>query len=129
MNLHDEIQQLINAYPNFKPPNPDGLLDVYEKNLSDIPDWLLAAAVEEHIRTSRFFPSVAELREASKRISNSKDMQYAAEKEIIPAWSGDVYWQAMDLFNASLGGEVSDADMRRNTSWIAYERRAGDKQA
>jgi len=127
MPVKNEIARLLDAYPSFTPRNAKGTIDTYTAHLSDIPDWLLAAAVEEHIRTSRFFPSVAELREASKRISNSKDMQHATQKEVVPTWSGDVYWQAMDLFNASLGGEVSDADMRRNTSWIAYERRTVDQ--
>ena len=129
MGLHEEIQQLIIAYPNFKSPNPDGLLDVYEKNLSDIPDWLLAKAVAAHIRSSKFFPSVAELRELASNLANSDDVEYAQPKTEIPPWSKEVFWIANDLYMKWLYGEISDAELNRNVYWIAAKRRDAEMAA
>lgn len=125
--IKDSITKLLDAYPSFNPRNIKGTVATYSAALTDIPEWLLDQAVDEHIKTSKFFPSVAELREVSKKLSNTTDLQHAQPETEIPAWSLDVYWQAMSLFNDSLVGEVTDADMRRNVNWISYERRVADK--
>jgi pterin-4a-carbinolamine dehydratase len=123
MTVKTEISRLLDAYPNFTPRNAKGTIDTYVMHLSDIPEWLLSQAVDEHIKTSKFFPSVAELRDLAKRLANTADIEHAHPAVEIPTWSVDVYWQAMSLMNDSLAGEITEAELRRNVNWIAYERR------
>lgn len=125
--IKDEITKLIDAYPNFAPRNLKGTLEIYSQKLSDIPEWLLAKAVDEHIKTSKFFPSVSELRELAKRLANTADLEQAHPAAEIPAWSTEVYWQAMSLFNDSLAGVIEEPVLRRDVNWLAYERRVAEK--
>jgi len=124
--IKDEITKLLDAYPNFAPRNLKGTITTYSEALTDIPEWLLSQAVNEHIRTSKFFPAIAELRELARNLANTADVEHAKPAEEVPAWSGDTYWAAMSLFNDSLAGEVKEPDMRRNVNWIAYERRTAE---
>jgi hypothetical protein len=125
--IKDEITKLLDAYPSFSPRNLKGTITTYSAALSDIPEWLLSQAVDEHIKSSKFFPAVAELRQLSERLSNTRDLEHAQPETEIPAWNANTYWAAMSVFNDSLAGEVKDGDLRRNVSWIAYERRVADK--
>ena len=125
--IKDEITKLLDAFPNFSPRNLKGTITTYSAALSDIPEWLLSRAVDEHIKTSKFFPAIAELRQLSERLSNTRDLEHAQPGTEIPEWNPATYWQAMSLFNDSLAGEVTDADLRRNVNWIAYERRTAEK--
>lgn len=56
---------LIAAYPAWTCGNPDFTLSVYERMLVDIPIDVLQAAAIRHVATSRFFPTVAELRDGA----------------------------------------------------------------
>lgn len=61
--LHALIANLARAYP--RQAITAETLAVYVEHLSDIPDDLLADIGREWIRTERFFPSIAELRNAA----------------------------------------------------------------
>ena len=125
--IQSEINKLLDAFPNFSPRNLKGTITTYSAALSDIPEWLLSQAVDEHIKTSKFFPAVSELRDAARRLANTPDVEQAQPKIEIPTWSLDVYWQAMSLFNDGLAGEIQEPQLRRDVNWIAYERRTAEK--
>lgn len=50
-------------WPMFQIPNPEGTLHAYQLGLSDVPYDIGMVAAEKAIRTARFFPTVAELRD------------------------------------------------------------------
>lgn len=54
------------AYPRFQPPPQTN--SVYAELLADIPDDVLDAAAKHRAATSKWFPSVAELRDAAGEI-------------------------------------------------------------
>ena len=54
---------LMSSYPNTKPTKET--LSVYQRLLSDIPLEFLQAGALKHATENKWFPSVAELREAS----------------------------------------------------------------
>jgi hypothetical protein len=56
------------AYPD-KSRKKDTLL-LYQRFLSDIPPYILQEAADRHIRSSSWFPSIAELRAISANIAN-----------------------------------------------------------
>ena len=58
---------------------------LYERLLADLPDEALRTAALRHIATSKWFPTVAELRTAAAEIVNPS----SAEQTAIEAW-GDV---------------------------------------
>jgi hypothetical protein len=57
------VAVLMAHWPNHPIPNPDATIAAYQLGLSDVPYQLGMAAAEKAIRTSRFFPTVAELRD------------------------------------------------------------------
>lgn len=69
--ISDVLNLLASAYPNFgeKVPDPQATLDLYERLLSDVPAPLLLQAAEQHIRSGKWFPSVAELRAQAYKLS------------------------------------------------------------
>ena len=127
--IKDEITKLLDAYPSFSPRNLKGTITTYSAALSDIPEWLLSQAVDEHIKVSKFFPSIAELRQLSERLSNTRDLEHAQPDTEIPAWSAEVYWQSTEVYNQWLCEEISDAELNRNVYWIARKRREADTAA
>lgn len=121
--IKDELLRLLDAYPNFTPRNPTGQLDTYQRHLGDIPDWLLTRAVDAHIRSSKFFPSVAELREHAERIANTDNLSMAHEPGELPPYNNATYWAAMGMFNASLAGEVTESALYHDPNWIVVSGR------
>lgn len=47
-------------------------LQLYVEHLSDIPIYILDAAADLHIQTSSFFPRIAELRQAAKKVTGGQ---------------------------------------------------------
>ena len=120
MTIKNEIARLLDAYPSFTPRNPAGQLETYQRHLGDIPEWLLAQAVDAHIRESKFFPSVAELRALCHKLSGTVELANAQKPGT--QWSTATYWQAMSLFNAGLkAGNVELDDAAQQ--WQTYQRR------
>lgn len=82
----DDIRQIIGtlslAYPNFerdkRPDQLAAMIDIYHRTLYDIDAHLLEAAVMQHITNSKWFPTVAELREAALSIVHFSD--FSAEE-------------------------------------------------
>ena len=61
MNIGPILKQLFAAFPNTQ--ISDGTVAVYMRLLSDIPPEALQIAVDQAIATSKFLPTVAELRD------------------------------------------------------------------
>ena len=66
------------AYPRFTLRKET--IEVYARCLADLPDAVLEAAAKDCIARSRFFPTVAELREAAHGIT------HAGEETAYEAW-------------------------------------------
>lgn len=71
------------AYPSFK--TPAATIEVYSRALSDLDYPLAEAAVLDAISKSRFFPTIAEIRETAARLVTGAD----SRKPALEAW-GDV---------------------------------------
>jgi hypothetical protein len=56
------------AYPNFKPADPDQLIEVWSRKLADFEERILDAAVDQIIEHSKFFPTLNEFLEAAKEL-------------------------------------------------------------
>lgn len=65
--ITEVLAVLVSAYPNVK--LAPATVSVYERILSEIPVEALEAATLQHIASSRFFPTVAELREAALELA------------------------------------------------------------
>lgn len=57
------VAVLMAHWTNHAVPNPDATIAAYQIGLADVPYDLGMVAAEKAIRTSRFFPTVAELRD------------------------------------------------------------------
>jgi len=72
------LQRLAAAFPSQNSITAD-TLKVYIESLSDYSPEVLAQAAQEWIRTGKFFPKVAELREIADRIAK----QSRAEPDVL----------------------------------------------
>jgi hypothetical protein len=61
------LDRLLHAYPEKRLEKPT--LKVYLEELADIPPQLLEQAASQHIRSSPYFPRIAELRQISHQLS------------------------------------------------------------
>lgn len=61
------LEELIAAYP--EKALSKNTLDLYFSHLQDIPGITLAAAAGNHIRTSPWFPKIAELRQGAAKLA------------------------------------------------------------
>lgn len=75
----EQVQKLldiiVDAYPQFE--LSPGRIDLYKKMLSDLDVEALAAAVKQHIATSKFPPTIAELRQGAATVSGPALPSYA----------------------------------------------------
>lgn len=107
------LNALLQAYPRTE--IGAGTLDLYRSMLSDIPERVLLAGIAECIATSTWFPSIAEVRTACRRMAPPEDeIPTAAE-----AWE-EIRGQLGDSrrgpeFSSPLGAEA----LRRTNSWLA----------
>ena len=56
------LQTLRGAYPKYKAPNVDTLIDLWVRKFGDLEPGILLRAVDLHIDRSVFFPGVAEIK-------------------------------------------------------------------
>jgi hypothetical protein len=82
MAIQRVLQLLIEAYPNAN--LADKTIPLYARLLADFPEQLLEAACLQHIATSRFFPTVAELREVA--LSLYQQAEGSTHPEPMEAW-------------------------------------------
>jgi hypothetical protein len=87
----------------------DTRLEVYALALADVPIDLLKLAVAEWIRKEKFFPRVSELRRLALQIQERGESE--SEFETPVSSLRKAYWEAMQVFNASLRGELAEADV------------------
>lgn len=78
------------AYPNMK--TPAATIEVYHRALADLDAELCEAAILDCVSKCKFFPTVAELREAAARLAVGADTR----KPALEAW-GDVR-RAVDAY-------------------------------
>ena len=67
----DNLERLTYAYPSQKLERQT--LEVYLEKLADIPGYLLERAVDKHIKSSKWFPRVAELRDTATDLAHTQD--------------------------------------------------------
>lgn len=67
------LDRLISAYPTSKIDNQEETILVYADSLEDIPGYLLEEAVDECIKTMKWFPSVSEVRKEASKLAHSWD--------------------------------------------------------
>ena len=64
------------AYPAINVSS--ATMDVYRRHLEDVPPGELMAGAEQHMKASRFFPTIAELRTVfDKRVADGKRIEKA----------------------------------------------------
>ena len=66
MSTQRVLEILTASYPNTEITSDT--IRIYDRLLSDIPEGVLEAACVQHIAQSRFFPTVAEMRELSSKL-------------------------------------------------------------
>src|SRR3990170_5734594 len=89
MATPDEITNILlilqDNYQYFKPTNPAALAETWQSKLSDIPDRILTAAADTWILESKWFPSIAEMRDAAAKVANlpnSRDFGSVPEQHV-----------------------------------------------
>jgi hypothetical protein len=111
----DILQVLTKLADSYGMGLTDSQITIYTDTLSDIPVDALERAATEHIKTSKWFPKVAELRAIAIK---DRSWQYEQERQD----EIRIYWQAMENFNASLRGELTKDELYREPAWKYYER-------
>lgn len=81
------LADLVDALPPQQPLTA-GAAEVYRRNLADVPPALLQQAAERCIRTCRWFPRVAEIREAAAEIA----LQLPGEARALDQIDNRVRW-------------------------------------
>lgn len=76
-DIRPVLKQLFEAYPNNKAS--EGTVAMYYRLLQDIPPDDLQMAVDQCIASSRFLPTIAELRETWHSLTRTLGQQSAAE--------------------------------------------------
>jgi hypothetical protein len=84
MSTPDEIIEVLEtlalAYP--EKANDKRTLALYLEHLADIPAHLLASAARQHINTSNWFPRIAELRSAARKLAGTPYFESLPERPI-----------------------------------------------
>jgi hypothetical protein len=75
LEIIQTFKLLRDAYPYYKPDNPDGIMDIWVRKLGNTPAPVLKRAAEMHMEANKFFPSLAEM------IENLKPAEYAVAQE------------------------------------------------
>jgi hypothetical protein len=65
MTTAEILADFPNAYPSFFAKTSLDVMRMYVRQLSDIPETVLAAVINDLIRTEKFMPSIAQIREAA----------------------------------------------------------------
>jgi len=75
MATKDEIQKVLRmlkaAYPNYRPEDPEAMIDVYARKLAQFSAGALEKAVDQYIDHGKFFPTVSELIALARTNSNA----------------------------------------------------------
>jgi hypothetical protein len=66
------MKDLADAFPDWKPGDPKGTFEQYERALSPFPYDLLKRAVARCIDSCTFFPKIAEIRKAVSELTANK---------------------------------------------------------
>jgi hypothetical protein len=94
----------------------------YNEQQREMLDLILQDAPAEHLQSVReslcinqkWLPRPAEIKEAVLAAQGDRDPYHPRAS----------YWQAMDLFNACLAGEIDDRSLETDRSWQLYKRLA-----
>jgi hypothetical protein len=111
--IQNMIDTLLAAYPRFEPKDLTAFARVWSKALGKYSAPTLERAVDNWLRAgSEWFPNLPEI------VKLCEKADFAP-----PASDNNLYWQAMDVFNASLAGEVTDKDLETDKAWKWFKRR------
>lgn len=77
----EEVRKLYNrtcdAYPMFKPSNPQATFDLWVNNLEDCDFKDVEILLDEHIRSCEFAPSISQLLSRTKKKYFSNERTYS----------------------------------------------------
>jgi hypothetical protein len=115
------------AYPMFT--TPDATLELYEKELQDIPAPKLLEAARKHISNSKFFPTIAELR-ADYDAKKQRERQAKDDREWkrrMDEWKAEAISQGDAVKMLKAVSEKSETALvpARRSGW---SRAVGEKQ-
>jgi hypothetical protein len=139
-----EILKLVSlalaSFPNMQEKDPEPTVVIWEKFLKDIPYELAEKALTKVIITSKFFPTIAEIREAAMSFStselaspeeawgevrkyitsgtNSIRFQYAGER---PTWSNPIIEKTVDQIGLREMFESENQEYLRSQFMRIYE--------
>lgn len=83
MGTSDLIAKLFLSYPSANPSRQ--AMALYVDALKDIPEELLAVGIRKLVNTSKFLPSIAEIREACEDLFDEKPMWEDGWTEVMDA--------------------------------------------
>lgn len=90
------LTTLLNAYPAFEPKDPQGFVALWTEKFAGYPAQVLERTANRWIDGgNRFFPSLPEIKQL---------VDQAAAAPVVD--EGEMYWTAMDRYNAQLRGEL-----------------------
>lgn len=89
-NISKELRRILAAYPQhaarLEPSQVTAMLEVWQEDLADLPDDLLAVACRNHRERSQWLPSIAEIRASAVSLMRQAS---PARQSASEAW-GDV---------------------------------------
>jgi hypothetical protein len=88
--IFTHLERLTHAFPGKTQSR--ATLELYAELLVDIPGYVLAKAVEQHIGSSNWFPKVAELRRAAVDVAGTTDF-----RELLQTLVDDLRGEAVRL--------------------------------
>ena len=87
VEIVNSLKQLTHAFPGKEQTRET--MELYVEMLADIPGYVLSRAVEEYIAEARWFPKVAELRQAAAKVAGTSS-----------------FWELPDTLIDNLRGEA-----------------------
>jgi hypothetical protein len=106
VSIPDLVAELAAAFPR-QPVTADNVR-AYARALDDLPLTVLTATVRELVRTSRFFPTVAEIREAAaeRTLGLPSEAEALEQVEIRARWARDHDGQETPFVHPLVGAAV-----------------------
>jgi hypothetical protein len=94
MEISGQLQRLLGSYPAVKTGNPEMTAREFISQLEEFSPAVLALAVSEHIRSCKWFPTIAELIQLCRKFDNENswtnvDWMAARLVELEDAWYQD----------------------------------------
>lgn len=115
----DVLGMLMDAFPSYRPNNPDGMIQIYTGRLQRFDAEALRQAAEKHIDGSRFFPAVAELVRLAENAQRDLANRRQGPRISVPSLDDPfdaACWAIMRQRGISDPGQLSEAEIH-----LAYQ--------